>query len=143
MAQLQVQGSTAQSRDVGEGKAGIVASLEQWLQENNLSDVAAHIVSQFKQLNCHLEELLEFSKQDLIDFAKDDLQLKSPLKRNRFVNGVLRLQTQRQENKHASGSRNTIILSEKENDILIDLDNKLYVLHLYTKYCLFNLYHSP
>ena len=122
MDQVQTPGATglAEGEEVD---ADAVAGLYDFLETTNLGDISQSIETQFKELNCSLEELLGFDKQDLVDFARDDLKLKSALKRNRFVNGILRLQRKNQENKN----NNPIIVSEKENDILIDLENKLYV----------------
>ena len=124
--QVQERGGTGGE---GEGDSDIqwqVPPLRQWLQDNNLSDVSEQIESQFEQLNCKLEELLTFSKQDLIDFAKDDLKLKSPLKRNRFATGVLRLQTKHQSSQAAN--TNTIVLTTEEKQLLTNFETKVYVI---------------
>ena len=120
----QVQSSGGTSGEGGEVESNNAPSLSDWLQANNLGDVSQHIESRFQQLNCQLEELLTFSKQDLMEFAKEDLKLQSPLKRNRFVNAILRLQS---VNQATNKNTNTIVLTEKERQTLTIFNQKLYV----------------
>ena len=135
MAQLEASGTTEQDEgEELEGSGNSIPPLREWLVKNNLSDVSNDIESRFKELNCGLSELLSFSKQDLIDFVKHDLKLKSPLKKNRFVNGILRLQSDNNNN------NKPIVLSEKENDILIDLQNKMYVSYKSIVFVLFGFF---
>ena len=139
MAQVQALGGTGQIEgEETDIDTGVVPGLHDFLENNNLGDISQSIETRFNELNCSLEELLMFDKEDLIDFEKDDLKLKSALKRNRFVNGVLRLQRKNEENKN----NKTIIVSEKENDILIDLENKLYVSRNTCTVCMYFLYNN-
>ena len=93
--------------------------LEQWLTDHKLGKVASEICRKFEELECTLDEVSTFSKQDFDEFMRDDLNL-SALQRNRFTKAIESLKVSKYK-------QFAVILTEKENNILDVFQNKWYV----------------
>eukprot|EP01084_Bolivina_argentea_P221169 374667_1 len=75
-------------------KDGDKIDRKQWLIDNKLEDA----ITVFEKRNVDIEELIDFEKEDLIEFAKDVLHL-DVLARNRFIKAINKLKDIRNKNK--------------------------------------------
>lgn len=69
-----------------------------------------------------MDQLSQLSKQDLIDFVRNNLKFKSVFHERRFANAVTRMKAQHQQNSHK-----TQLLATKEKEKFISAKEKLCV----------------
>ena len=92
------------------------------MTQNKLGKVAAEICSKFDELECTLDEVSTFSKDEFDNFMQEELNL-STLNRNRFAKAIESL-------KVSNFKQAAVVLSEKENNILDTFQTKWYVILL-------------